>query len=416
MYLNEHMNKITDISQYNNLKLRIIIFIIVIAAKPAFSQDVVNQDSTEKSIITLSNFEFQSSVVLEAICFTNTLVNDPFYLRYFQKDYDHFKTFFTPEVSEALSRLKSYKERKQLQLATELFLMHSNKLFLTFDDLILSLDQPCKFNSISPHEFHEILPDLKLVFSFLKEHDFENYWSVNNEPLVEKKIKDASDLFTEMNIESPIWKILGKTYAYEKMSILVSYYTKPHGKRMNQFIVTQEDISNKALLQLIIHEILHSYEANEYIKPELSKISGDKFVMKHFQNRNPSYNYNTFDGYLEENIVRVLDQVITEHFGIEKKPWRRFIKQDDGMHVLAGALYFLIKKKDYSFEKEPFSVFYLRMVKENKVGPGKFKYLYFRYYLNYIFTTPKFVILFVVIIFSFLAIIYYYLSKKKKRY
>ena len=76
----------------------------------------------------------------------------------------------------------------------------------------------------------------------------------------------------------------------------------------------------------------------------MNKIFEDPFVMKRFKERNPAFGYNTFEGYREENIVRVLEQVVTEHFGIEKNPWRRFIKEDEGMHVLAGALYYLIKK------------------------------------------------------------------------
>jgi hypothetical protein len=50
------------------------------------------------------------------------------------------------------------------------------------------------------------------------------------------------------------------------------------------------------------------------------------------------------------------------------------------MHMLAAALDYLMKREDFPREGESFAGFYLRMVKEGKVGPGKIEELYDGYY------------------------------------
>jgi hypothetical protein len=359
------------------------------------------KDSVVTEALSSSKFEFRSSVVLEVINFTNTLVGDNFYLRYFQKEYDHFEPFFTPELKGALDRIKDIKSRNQVQIASQLLLMYSDRLYGSLDELILTADNPLPFNSYNVEDFKNVIPELKLIFTFLKIQGFEAYWEDNFYPLIEKKIDDTQELFTGWDVEGPIWAILGENNAFENKTIIISYFTKPHGKTKNELIIAQEDLTNKALIQLVIHETLHSFDINSNAGTAraLHSLKNDSFIKKRFNKRNPSYNYNTFEGYIEENVVRVLDQIISEHFGIEKSPWKRFVEEDEGMHVLAAGLYFLLKSENYNFEHESFSEFYIRMAVDGKVEPGKFKYYYLRYYLNYMLRKPSFYVVLCVLLF-----------------
>ncbi|MBN2835517.1 MAG: hypothetical protein JXR48_11190, partial [Candidatus Delongbacteria bacterium] len=64
-------------------------------------------------------------------------------------------------------------------------------------------------------------------------------------------------------------------------------------------------------------------------------------------NHNPAFGYNTLEGYLEENCVRAMDQIINERFNISEDAKTRWKENDDGMHVFAAALYYVMKQKQF---------------------------------------------------------------------
>jgi hypothetical protein len=47
---------------------------------------------------------------------------------------------------------------------------------------------------------------------------------------------------------------------------------------------------------------------------------------------------------LNEDLVQALDQLISEALGVARNPADRWRKADDGMHVIAGGLYGLLRE------------------------------------------------------------------------
>ena len=66
--------------------------------------------------------------------------------------------------------------------------------------------------------------------------------------------------------------------------------------------------------------------------------------MQRVEHHNPSFGYNSFEGFVEEDCVQALDQRIADRLGIAEDPRQRWRRCDDGMHVLAMALYQLLKR------------------------------------------------------------------------
>jgi len=52
-----------------------------------------------------------------------------------------------------------------------------------------------------------------------------------------------------------------------------------------------------------------------------------------------AFGYNSFEGLLEEGVVKVLDQFIAERLAIAVPAAERWRKNDQGLHVIAAALY-----------------------------------------------------------------------------
>jgi len=90
------------------------------------------------------------------------------------------------------------------------------------------------------------------------------------------------------------------------------------------------------------------------LKEALDSLRADAYLMDKVLNHNPSFGYNSFEGFIEEDCVQALNQVISEKFKVEVEARKRWKTNDDGMHVFAIALYSLMKEEDFNGEREAF--------------------------------------------------------------
>src|SRR5215471_4893224 len=87
-----------------NLKLyfHLLSFVIVLAG-PAQPSHLWAQGAPWH---TTTDWQLQPSLKYDALCLLNALGGDPFYLRYYQAEYDHYHPLFTPGEQTAFSDLK----------------------------------------------------------------------------------------------------------------------------------------------------------------------------------------------------------------------------------------------------------------------------------------------------------------------
>src|ERR1035438_3215990 len=55
---------------------------------------------------SITEWQLKPSLKYDALCLLNTLSGDPYYLHYYQAEYDHFPPLFTPEEQVAFQTLK----------------------------------------------------------------------------------------------------------------------------------------------------------------------------------------------------------------------------------------------------------------------------------------------------------------------
>src|ERR1700737_3986962 len=53
-----------------------------------------------------TDWQLKPSLKYDALCLLNALSGDPYYLQYYQAEYEHFHALFTPEEQAAFARLK----------------------------------------------------------------------------------------------------------------------------------------------------------------------------------------------------------------------------------------------------------------------------------------------------------------------
>jgi hypothetical protein len=162
------------------------------------------------------------------------------------------------------------------------------------------------------------------------------------------------------------------------------YYSQPHGiKITGTRFLTDIAWNFGILLRTAVHEMMHppyDYANDEELRNTIELFKKDEFVMDKVQNHNPSFGYNTLEGLFEEDCVQSLDQIISEKLGIARDAKKRWKESDEGIHVLAVALYQIMKEENYNQKNEKFRDFIIRLVKEEKLVPGKIIKYYEMFY------------------------------------
>ena len=90
------------------------------------------------------------------------------------------------------------------------------------------------------------------------------------------------------------------------------------------------DVPGDALQNVVITKLPFSVPDNPLLEA-IKTLQQDSFVKEKFDNHNPDYGYNEFVGYVEENCVRTLDQIVSEAYGIARDPhqrWRESHRRD----------------------------------------------------------------------------------------
>src|SRR5262249_19784614 len=119
------------------------------------------------------------------------------------------------------------------------------------------------------------------------------------------------------------------------------------------------------VLRNAIHEMMHPpYDlANDQgLKADLESLKADPFLMNKVEHHDASFGYNSLAGLEEEDCVQALEQIIAERFDMGGEPRKYWQEQDGGIHVLAVALYSLMKKQHFDGNREAFPAFLDRQI------------------------------------------------------
>jgi hypothetical protein len=101
----------------------------------------------------------------------------------------------------------------------------------------------------------------------------------------------------------------------------------------------------------------------------IEMLGKDFLVLDKVQHHDPSFGYNTAPGYIEEDSVQALEQLVSEKFEVDHNACKYWREQDGGMHVLAAAMYVGYKKRE-SEKPEPYSNWFAGAVENGQLrGP-----------------------------------------------
>jgi hypothetical protein len=333
-----------------------------------------------------TDWDVKPSLKFDTLCVMNVLSGDPYYLHYYQADYDRLAKQLKADELAAFANLKRrIKDQNGGIISAELALYFSTVDAETIPELIKVVDDSSEMRrNLQATTYYDeqdwkvydaSRPDLKAALVALERIHFEADWRKNVLPLVEKaRAAIASDL-PRYNVVPVIEAKLGKPLASNRITVYLLYYSEPHGiKITGTRFLTHYSYPFRIVLRNAIHEMMHppydlAHDAE--LRKDLDSLHADPFLMNKVEHHDASFGYNSLDGLVEEDSVQVLEEVIAEHFGAGQDPRAYWREQDGGTHVFAVALYSLMQEQHFSDGSEPFPAFLKRMFREGKFAPGQ---------------------------------------------
>ncbi len=332
-----------------------------------------------------TEWRIEPSFKYDALCLLNPLTGDSYYLWYYGSAYTQFGPKLTPEAKAALVHLKKIiKDEGGGIISANLCLYLSATDDETLDEMLATVNHPEKLReklSKTPYwsdegwrRFDSIRNDLRVILTWYKQIDFEGAWRGTAQPAAAAKAKKMLARVSKFDVVPLIEQHLGRPLESNTITVYMLNYSQPHGiKITGTRFLTDIAWPFEIVVRNSVHEMMHppyQLEGDPELAGVLETLRADKFFMKKVEHHNPSFGYNSLEGFVEEDCVQALDQLINERLGVADKPANRWTKSDDGMHVFAVALYQIMKEEKYPTKDKSFRDFLVRINKEGKLGSG----------------------------------------------
>ncbi|MGD0359648.1 MAG: hypothetical protein ABSC93_02195 [Bryobacteraceae bacterium] len=283
----------------------------------------------------------------------NVLSGDPYYLPYYRAEYEHFHPLFTAAEQAAFAQLKRViKDEGRGIVSANLALYFSTVDDETLPEMIRTahdsaaiaagLKKTSYWSADDWQNYEAARPALEVALQALDRVEFPAYWAAHAKPKIEKRIAEISAQLSEYDIIPVIESYLGFSLPSRTITVYLLAYSKPHGIRITGLrFLTHESYPFSIVLHNAIHESMHPpYHADDpAVRAALDLLAADPLVLDKVRHHDPSFGYNTAAGYIEEDSVQALEQLVSEKFGIARNACQYWRMQDGGMHVLAAAMF-----------------------------------------------------------------------------
>jgi hypothetical protein len=333
---------------------------------------------------TSTDWQLKPSFKYDTLCLLNALSGDPYYLQYYRAEYEHFHSLFTPEEQAAFAQLKRViKDEGHGIISAQLALYYSVVDSVADDETLpemirtahdsaamrTALEKTSYWSADGWQNYEAARPALEAALRALDRVGFPAYWEANAKPKIEKRIAEISAELPKYNIIPAIESYLGFPLPSQTITVYLLAYSEPHGIRIAGLrFLTHVSYPFRIVLHNAIHEPMHPpYRADDpKVREAIERLGHDPLVIDKVQHHDPSFGYNTTEGYIEEDSVQALEELVSEKFGIGRNACEYWKEQDGGMHVLAVAIYADYKQAS-SQKPEPYSQWFVRAVEDGEL-------------------------------------------------
>lgn len=193
--------------------------------------------------------------------------------------------------------------------------------------------------------FDGAAPRLKTIFAAMKQAGFASFRAEGMAGL-DARVDEVQRSLGSYDVISLQEKLTGRRFD-PTIEIVLLRFAKPHGiKVQGQTFLQAADYDTATTVRIAAHEMLHPPVDMDgpAARAALAVLARDPLMTRIVRDHDPRWGYTTLEGVLNEDLCQALDQLISEALGVARNPADRWRKSDDGMHVLAGALYGFLRQ------------------------------------------------------------------------
>lgn len=331
-----------------------------------------------------TRWKVRTSEGLDALAFLGPLAGRELYLTYYQADVDAFAPRLPEAIRSDIPALWQEAERAGFGLlGPSLSVIFSGRDHSSLAALIAAISEP--ETSLLPAYrasaywsesdwgwFASAAPRLKAVFEAMQAAGFSAFRAERAGGL-DARIAELTRDLAAYDVISLQEKLTGRTFD-PQIEVVLLQFCKPHGiKVQGQTFLQAADWNTAITVRNAAHEMLHPPAPMDgaAAKAALAVLEKDALIMRVVREHDAQLGYTTLDGLLNEDLAQALDQLIGEALGVGRNPADRWRQSDDGIHVLAGAFYGMLRDDRWIETGGSIEQWLARAVESGRLGPAR---------------------------------------------
>lgn len=303
-----------------------------------------------------TRWKVRASEGLDALAFLGPLAGRELYLTYYQADVDVFAPRLPDAIRADVAALWQEAEKTGFGLlGPSLSVIFSGSNHDSLAAIVAAVSDPgtvlLPAYRASPYWsesdwawFLAAAPRLKAVFEAMQAAGFAAFRAERATGL-DARIAELTRDLAVYDVISLQEKLTGRTFD-PQIEVVLLQFCKPHGvKVQGQTFLQAADWNTAITVRNAAHEMLHPPVPMDgaAAKAALAVLEKDELFTRIVREHNPQWGYTTLDGLFNEDLTQALDQLIAEALGVARNPADRWRQSDDGIHVLAGAFYGMLR-------------------------------------------------------------------------
>ncbi len=304
-----------------------------------------------------TRWKVRSSEGFDALAFLGPLARGELYLPYYESDANAFAARLPEAINTDIASLWKEAERSGFGLlGPSLSVIFSAGHDADLATMIAAVAAPetslLPAYRSSPYWdekdwrwFVSVAPRLRTVFEAMLKAKFPSFRSERTSTL-NQRMAELPRSLAGFDVIQQQEKLTGRSFD-SQIEVVLLQFCKPHGiKVQGQTFLQAADWNIATTIRNAAHEMLHPPLPMDgaAAKAALAILAKDPLIPVIVKDHDPRWGYTSLDGMLNEDLAQALDQLISEALGVARNPADRWRKSDDGMHVLAGGLYGLLRE------------------------------------------------------------------------
>lgn len=332
-----------------------------------------------------TRWKVRASEGFDALCFLGPLSGKPFYADYYRAELAVILPRMSPAAMEAMATVQAMADEAKFLLGPGLCNTLSAGPDDTLDAVITSLRDAERViapvartgeNALDDEDWSALMRYRPLVLTVLEGLKDAGFAALRREflgarltlrtPALEATLA-GYDVIAEQE------RLLGRPFADASLEVILLHFSKPHGiKVRGQRFLTHHDYPDDIVLRNAAHEMLHPPFDMEgpTARLVLQTLERDPLLTRVVAEHNPAFGYNSIAGLLNEDCVQALEQIVSERLGFARPPGEYWRRQDEGMHILAAALYGLLKADGYDRTGGNFETWIVQAAATGRLAPA----------------------------------------------